>query len=82
MKKYIQLIKEQLYGIIFIILVIAICFLGIKRIFIEYGDYVFYGGILLVISGFIYSPLKLDKIKRGQSIIIWGVITMFLGYII
>lgn len=81
MGNYIGDIKERLYGVIVSFLVIVLSFYSSKIGIFSKMEVVFYGGIFLVIGGFLSSALKNDTIKFGQTIIVGGIITMFLGYL-
>ena len=63
------------------LLVIVLTFYMSKSFILVGIDTIFYGGIFLVIAGFLFSSLRSSNIKFGQTVIIGGVITMFLGYL-
>ena len=72
-------IKEEWYGVVITLGVMLISFLLSKSYLNKYFDVILYAGIFLVIAGFLYSIMKLDNIKIGQTVIIGGIATMLLS---
>ena len=72
-------IKEQWYGVVITLGVMLISFLLSKSYLNKYFDVILYAGIFLVIAGFVYSIMKLDNIKIGETVIIGGIATMILS---
>ena len=72
-------IKEQWYGVVIRLGVMLISFLLSKSYLNKYFDVILYAGIFLVIAGFVYSIMKLDNIKIGETVIIGGIATMILS---
>lgn len=48
----------------------------------QYFDVILGSGVFLVIGGFIYSIIKIDNIKMGQTVIIGGIATMLLSCVL
>ena len=48
----------------------------------KYFDVILYAGIFLVIAGFVYSIMKLDNIKIGETVIIGGIANMLLSCVL
>ena len=72
-------IKEQWYGVVITLGVMLISFLLSKSYLNKYFDVILYAGIFLVIAGFVYSIMKLDNIKIGETVIIGGIANMILS---
>ena len=72
-------IMEQWYGVVITLGVMLISFLLSKSYLNKYFDVILYAGIFLVIAGFVYSIMKLDNIKIGETVIIGGIATMILS---
>ena len=79
MNKCKEKLKEELYGVVVTLVVMFISILLSMSYLNEYFDVILYAGVFLVIGGFLYSIIKLENIKVGQTIIIGGIATMILS---
>ena len=79
MNKCKEKVKEERYGVVITLGVMLISFLLSKSYLNKYFDVILYAGIFLVIAGFVYSIMKLDNIKIGETVIIGGIATMILS---
>ena len=79
MNKCKEKVKEERYGVVITLVVMLVSVLLSKSYLNKYFDVILYAGIFLVIAGFVYSIMKLDNIKIGETVIIGGIATMILS---
>lgn len=82
MNKCKERVREEWYGVAITFGVMLISFLISKSNLNKYFDVILYAGVFLVMGGFIYSIMKLDNIKIGQTVIIGGIATMLLSCVL
>ena len=82
MNKCKERIKEERYGVAITLVVMLISTLLSKSHLNQYFDVILGAGVFLVIGGFIYSIIKIDNIKMGQTVIIGGIATMLLSCVL
>lgn len=82
MNKCKERVKEEKYGVAITLVVMIISTLLSKSYLNQYFDVILGSGVFLVIGGFIYSIIKIDNIKMGQTVIIGGIATMLLSCVI
>lgn len=82
MNKCNEKLKEEWYGVVVTLVVMVISALLSMSYLNEYFDVMLYAGVFLVIGGFLYSIMKLDNIKIGQTVIIGGIATMLLSCVL
>ena len=74
--------REEWYGVVITLGVMLISTLLSKSYLNQYFDVVLYAGVFLVIGGVLYSIIKLDNIKIGETVIIGGIATMLLSCVL
>ena len=79
MNKCKEKVKEERCGVVITLVVMLVSVLLSKSYLNKYFDVILYAGIFLVIAGFVYSIMKLDNIKIGETVIIGGIATMILS---
>lgn len=82
MNKCKEKVREEWYGVVITLGVMLISALLSKSYLNQYFDVILYAGVFLVIGGFLYSIIKLDNIKIGQTVIIGGIATMLLSCVL
>ena len=75
-------VKEERYGVVITLVVMIISALLSRSYLNQYFDVILGSGVFLVIGGFIYSIIKIDNIKMGQTVIIDGIATMILSCVL
>lgn len=82
MNKCKEKVREEWYGVVVTLGVMLISTLLSRSYLNQYFDVILYAGVFLVIGGFLYSIMKLDNIKIGQTVIIGGIATMLLSCVL
>ncbi|MBS4957446.1 MAG: hypothetical protein E6176_00845 [Clostridium celatum] len=82
MNKCNERVKEERYGVVITLVVMIISALLSRSYLNQYFDVILGSGVFLVIGGFIYSIIKIDNIKMGQTVIIGGIATMLLSCVL
>ena len=82
MNKCKEKVKEERYGVVITLVVMLVSVLLSKSYLNKYFDVILYAGIFLVIAGFVYSIMKLDNIKIGETVIIGGIANMLLSCVL
>ena len=82
MNKCKEKVREEWYGAVVTLVVMLISAILSRSYLNQYFDVILYAGVFLVIGGFLYSIIKLDNIKIGQTVIIGGIATMLLSCVL
>ena len=82
MNKCKEKVREEWYGVVVTLGVMLISVILSRSYLNQYFDVILYAGVFLVIGGFLYSIMKLDNIKIGQTVIIGGIATMLLSCVL